>query len=232
MEIIKTVNLCKKYSDGDKELYAIYNINLKIEKGEYIAITGKSGSGKSTLLNILGGIDEPSSGRVVINNEEIYKFKDKDLTRFRRKNIGFVYQFFNLIPMLTARENIVLPALFDGKVLSNKKIKEIFKTLRLSGKEDVLPNDLSGGQQQRVAIGRALINKPKILLADEPTGNLDSKTGIQIIKLLEFYNRKYKQTIVMVTHDLNLAKRADRIIEISDGKIIKDIKNDKALFKK
>ena len=232
MEIIKTVNLCKKYNDGDKELYAIYNINLKIEKGEYIAITGKSGSGKSTLLNILGGIDEPSSGRVVINNEEIYKFKDKDLTRFRRKNIGFVYQFFNLIPMLTARENIVLPALFDGKVLSNKKIKEIFKTLRLSGKEDVLPNDLSGGQQQRVVIGRALINKPKILLADEPTGNLDSKTGIQIIKLLEFYNRKYKQTIVMVTHDLNLAKRADRIIEISDGKIIKDIKNDKALFKK
>ena len=198
-----------------------------MKKGEFIAIVGKSGSGKSTLLHLLGGLDLPSQGTVIINNQDIYTMSDKDLTVFRRKYIGFIYQFYNLIPALTVKENIVLPALFDGRKVSEEKIDELVKNLGLLNKKDVFPNDLSGGQQQRVAIGRALINKPKIILADEPTGNLDTKNSKHIMKLLEFYNKKYKQTIIMVTHDMSLARRADRIITMLDGKIIKDESNDR-----
>ena len=176
---------------------------------------------------MLGGLDNPSSGSVIINNQDIYKMSDKNLTVFRRKYIGIIYQFYNLIPVLNVKENIMLPALFDGRSISDKKLNDMLKKLGLLNKIDTYPNDLSGGQQQRVAIGRALINHPKILLADEPTGNLDIRNSKHVMKLLEFYNKKYRQTIIMVTHDMSLAKRASRIITMSDGKIIKDERNDK-----
>ncbi len=227
MEILNVKKLCKSYGKGENEFLALNNISFKVKKGEFIAIVGKSGSGKSTLLHLLGGLDLPSQGTVIINNQDIYTMSDKDLTVFRRKYIGFIYQFYNLIPALTVKENIVLPALFDGRKVSEEKIDELVKNLGLLNKKDVFPNDLSGGQQQRVAIGRALINKPKIILADEPTGNLDTKNSKHIMKLLEFYNKKYKQTIIMVTHDMSLARRADRIITMLDGKIIKDESNDR-----
>ena len=229
MEILNVQNLSKKYGKGENATLALNNISFKVNKGEFVAITGKSGSGKSTLLNILGGLDIPTSGDIIINNQNIYKMSDKDLTVFRRKYIGFVFQFYNLVPALTVKENILLPALFDGRVISDEKFNKIIKSLTLTGKENFFPNDLSGGQQQRCAIGRAIINNPKILLADEPTGNLDSRSSKNVMKLLEFYNKKYKQTIIMVTHDMSLAQKAKRIITISDGKIIKDEKNN---FKK
>ena len=227
MEILNVSNLCKIYGKGENEFLALNNISIKVKKGEFIAIVGKSGSGKSTLLHLLGGLDKPDRGNVIINNQDIYKMNDKELTVFRRKYIGFVYQFYNLIPALTVKENILLPALFDGRKISDKKLEELVKKLGLINKMDAYPNDLSGGQQQRVAIGRALINHPKIILADEPTGNLDTRSTKHIIKLLEYYNKKYRQTIIMVTHDLSLAKRASRIITMRDGKIIKDETNDK-----
>ena len=229
MEILNVQNLSKKYGKGENATLALNNISFKVNKGEFVAITGKSGSGKSTLLNILGGLDIPTSGDIIINNQNIYKMSDKDLTVFRRKYIGFVFQFYNLVPALTVKENILLPSLFDGRVISDEKFNKIIKSLALTGKENFFPNDLSGGQQQRCAIGRAIINNPKILLADEPTGNLDSRSSKNVMKLLEFYNKKYKQTIIMVTHDMSLAQKAKRIITISDGKIIKDEKNN---FKK
>ena len=229
MEILNVQNLSKKYGKGENATLALNNISFKVNKGEFVSITGKSGSGKSTLLNILGGLDIPTSGDIIINNQNIYKMSDKDLTVFRRKYIGFVFQFYNLVPALTVKENILLPALFDGRVISDEKFNKIIKSLALTGKENFFPNDLSGGQQQRCAIGRAIINNPKILLADEPTGNLDSRSSKNVMKLLEFYNKKYKQTIIMVTHDMSLAQKAKRIITISDGKIIKDEKNN---FKK
>lgn len=229
MEILNVQNLSKKYGKGENATLALNNISFKVNKGEFVAITGKSGSGKSTLLNILGGLDIPTSGDIIINNQNIYKMSDKDLTVFRRKYIGFVFQFYNLVPALTVKENILLPALFDGRVISDEKFNKIIKSLALTGKENFFPNDLSGGQQQRCAIGRAIINNPKILLADEPTGNLDSRSSKNVMKLLEFYNKKYKQTIIMVTHDMSLAQKTKRIITISDGKIIKDEKNN---FKK
>ena len=231
MEILNVQNLSKKYGKGENATLALNNISFKVNKGEFVVITGKSGSGKSTLLNILGGLDIPTSGNVIINNQNIYNMSDKDLTIFRRKYIGFVFQFYNLVPSLTVKENILLPALFDGRVIGDEKFNKLIKSLGLTGKENFFPNDLSGGQQQRCAIGRAIINNPKILLADEPTGNLDSRSSKNVMKLLEFYNKKYKQTIIMVTHDMSLAQRAKRIITISDGKIIKDEKN-KTYFKK
>lgn len=227
MEILNVKKLSKKYGKGENEFLALNNVSFKVQKGEFIVIVGKSGSGKSTLLHLLGGLDKPSSGSVFINNQDIYKMSDKNLTVFRRKYIGIIYQFYNLIPVLSVKENILLPALFDGRNISDKKINDMLKSLGLLNKADAYPNDLSGGQQQRVAIGRALINHPKILLADEPTGNLDSRNSKHVMKLLEFYNKKYRQTIIMVTHDMSLAKRASRIITMSDGKIIKDEKNDK-----
>ena len=227
MEILNVKKLSKKYGKGENEFLALNNVSFKVQKGEFIVIVGKSGSGKSTLLHLLGGLDKPSLGSVFINNQDIYKMSDKNLTVFRRKYIGIIYQFYNLIPVLSVKENILLPALFDGRNISDKKINDMLKSLGLLNKADAYPNDLSGGQQQRVAIGRALINHPKILLADEPTGNLDSRNSKHVMKLLEFYNKKHRQTIIMVTHDMSLAKRASRIITMSDGKIIKDEKNDK-----
>lgn len=227
MEILNVKKLSKKYGKGENEFLALNNVSFKVQKGEFIAVVGKSGSGKSTLLHLLGGLDNPSSGSVIINNQDIYKMSDKNLTVFRRKYIGIIYQFYNLIPVLNVKENIMLPALFDGRSISDKKLNDMLKKLGLLNKIDTYPNDLSGGQQQRVAIGRALINHPKILLADEPTGNLDIRNSKHVMKLLEFYNKKYRQTIIMVTHDMSLAKRASRIITMSDGKIIKDERNDK-----
>ena len=225
MEILNVKNLSKKYINGKNEFWALKNINFKVNKGEFVMVTGKSGSGKSTLLHLLAGLDNPTSGLVRINNQNIYDLSDKEMTIFRRKYIGVIYQFYNLIPVLNVRENIILPALFDGKMISDSQVLELLSSLGLLDKADMFPNDLSGGQQQRVAIGRALINKPKILLADEPTGNLDSKNSRAVMKLLQFYNKKFKQTIIMVTHDYSLVKWADRVIVIGDGKIIKDEKN-------
>lgn len=222
MEILKVSNLSKKYGSGENQFYALKDINLSVKKGEFVAITGKSGSGKSTLLHLLAGLDSPSDGEVIINNQNIYSLKEKDLTIFRRKNIGVIYQFYNLLPMMSVKENILLPRLLDGRKVSDKIFNNLVRTLGLSKRLDFMPNDLSGGQQQRCAIGRALINKPKILFADEPTGNLDSKNSLRIMKLLEYYNKKFKQTIIMVTHDDTLAKRCDRNIVMKDGKIISD----------
>ena len=228
MEILNVQNLSKKYGKGENEFWALKDICFKVQKGEFIAIVGKSGSGKSTLLNLLGGLDTASEGTIIINNQDIYKMNDKEMTAFRRKYIGIIYQFYNLIPVLSVKENILLPSLFDGRKFNKKRFMTLVKTLALSDKLNAFPNDLSGGQQQRTAIGRALINRPKIVLADEPTGNLDSKNSKQVMRLLELYNRKYKQTIIMVTHDMSLAKKASRIITMADGKIIKDEKNVKS----
>lgn len=222
MEILKVENLSKKYGTKDNELYALKDINLSVNKGEFVMITGKSGSGKSTLLHILSGLDNPSNGIVVINNQNIYELNDNDLTVFRRKNIGVIYQFYNLIPTLNVIENITLPLKLDKKKISEKRLKIIIKTLDLQGKEESSVNELSGGQMQRCAIGRAIINRPKILFADEPTGNLDSVNASKVIKLLMNYNKKYKQTIIMVTHDNALAKKGTRNIVIKDGRIIRD----------
>lgn len=232
MEIINTKDLGKKYLNGEEEFMAVSGVNLKVQKGEFVIILGKSGCGKSTLLHMLGGLDKPSTGNVFINNTDIYKLSDKNLTIFRRKYIGFIYQFFNLIPSLTVYENIVLPALFDGRRIDEVKLDNLLKTLDVLEKKDFLPNDLSGGQQQRVAIGRAVINKPKIILADEPTGNLDSRSSNKLMKLLAFYNKKFKQTIIMVTHDEELVKWGTRVITMADGKIIKDEKIVKNTSKK
>ena len=227
MEILNVKKLCKTYGKDKNKFLALNDVSIRVKKGEFIAIVGKSGSGKSTLLHLLGGLDKPSSGSVIINNQDIYNMSDKDLTVFRRKYIGIVYQFYNLIPALNVKENILLPALFDGRNISDKKLNDLVKSLGLVNKLEFYPNDLSGGEQQRTAIGRALINHPKLLLADEPTGNLDSRNSKYVMKLLEFYNKKYRQTIIMVTHDMGLAKRASRIITMHDGKIIKDEINDK-----
>lgn len=225
MEILKCKNLSKIYGFGDNQVYALRNVNLSIKKGEFVAIKGRSGSGKSTLLHLFAGIDTPSNGEVIINNKNIYKMKDRELTVFRRKNIGVIYQFYNLIPTLTIKENILLPRILDKRDIDNKIFNKLVKKLGVNYKLDFLPNDLSGGEQQRCAIGRALINRPKILFADEPTGNLDSKNSLKIMNLLKFYNKKYKQTIVMVTHDDYLASLCDRIITVKDGMIISDKKN-------
>ena len=228
MEMLNVKNLSKKYVNGTYEFWALNNINFKVNKGEFVAIIGPSGCGKSTLLHLLAGLDSPSSGSVYINNQNIYEFSDKELTVFRRKYIGVIYQFYNLVPVLSVKENILLPALFDGRKVNDKRIHDLIKSLGLTNKENMFPNDLSGGQQQRVAIGRALINKPKILFCDEPTGNLDSKNTNYVMKLLRFCNKRFKQTIIMVTHDLSLAKKADRVIEMCDGMIIKDEYSDRS----
>ena len=225
MEILRCSNLCKTYGFKDNKVNALKNINLTIKKGEFVAIKGKSGSGKSTLLHLLAGIDDPSGGDVIINNKNIYKMSNRELTIFRRKNIGVIYQFYNLIPNLTIKENILLPRILDNKSIDDKVFNTLVRKLGISNKLDFFPNDLSGGEQQRSAIGRALINRPKILFADEPTGNLDSKNTLKIMKLLKYYNKRYKQTIVMVTHDDYLASLCDRIITVKDGEIVSDKKN-------
>ena len=220
MEIVKVENLVKKYGKDENEVIAVNNVSFTVEKGEFVAIVGSSGSGKSTLLHLIGGVDRPTSGKVFINGKDIYSLKDDELAIFRRREVGLVYQFYNLIPILNVVENITLPLELDKIQIEKDKLDELLKVLGLENRKDHLPNQLSGGQQQRVAIGRSLICNPSVILADEPTGNLDSNASEEIIKLLKESNKKYNQTIIMITHNLEIAKMADRIIKIEDGKIV------------
>ena len=222
MEILKVENLDKSYGKGEAKVDALKNINLSINKGEFVAIVGPSGSGKSTLLHLIGGVDKPTSGKVYINNVDIYSLKEKDLSIFRRRNVGLIYQFYNLIPVLSAKENILLPAELDNRKIDKEYLDDLLKTLGLKERENHLPNELSGGQQQRTSIGRALINRPEVILADEPTGNLDSKNSKEVLELLKLSVKKYNQTLIMITHDLNIALQADRVITIEDGIIKSD----------
>lgn len=222
MEILKTIDLCKSYGNTSTRVEALKNINLSINQGEFVAIVGASGSGKSTLLHLLGGIDKPTFGTVMLDDIDIYSLKEKKLSILRRRKIGFIFQFYNLIPVLTAEENIIMPLLLDNKKQDKEYIEELIKLLDLSHRRHHLPSQLSGGQQQRVSIGRSLAYKPSIILADEPTGNLDSKNSKEIIELLKYSVKKYNQTLVIITHDLNIAKQADRIITMEDGLIVKD----------
>ena len=224
MEILKVENLTKIYGKGDTKVVALDNVSFSVEKGEFVAIVGASGSGKSTLLHLLGGVDHPTSGEIIIDGENIYKLNENNLAIFRRRQVGLIYQFYNLIPILNVEENITLPILLDGRTPDKAYLKELIDILGLKNRINHLPNELSGGQQQRVSIGRALMNRPALLLADEPTGNLDSKASHDIMELLKMSNEKYKQTIIMITHDYNLALNANRIITIDDGKIISDEK--------
>ncbi|MCH1966188.1 ABC transporter ATP-binding protein [Paraclostridium sordellii] len=221
MEILRVENLTKSYGKGETKVDALKNINLSINKGEFVAIVGPSGSGKSTLLHLMGGVDRPTSGKVFINDVDIYSLKEKDLSIFRRRNVGLIYQFYNLIPVLSAKENILLPAELDNRKIDKEYLNDLLKTLGLKERENHLPNELSGGQQQRTSIGRALINRPSIVLADEPTGNLDSKNSKEVLELLKLSVKRYNQTLIMITHDTNIALQADRVITIEDG-IIKD----------
>lgn len=218
--ILRTEKLCKFYGEGESEVRAIDNTDIEIKKGEFVAIVGKSGSGKSTLLHMLGGLDIPTSGKVFIGNKDIFELKEEELAVFRRRKIGFIFQAFNLVASLNVWENIVLPMGLDGKEVDEAFIKDILNTLQLENKIENLPNTLSGGQQQRVAIARAIASKPDIILADEPTGNLDSKTGDEVISLLKMSAKKYGQTLVVITHDEEIAQMADRIIVIEDGKVV------------
>ena len=222
MKILEIKNLCKTYGKGETAVKALDNVSFSVEKGEFVAIIGPSGSGKSTLLHILGGVDTPTSGSVVIDGTDISKLDETALAIFRRRQIGLIYQFYNLIPILTVEENMTLPLLLDGKKPDKAVIKELSKTLGLSQRMTFLPNQLSGGQQQRVSIGRALINNPALMLADEPTGNLDSRNSHEIIALLRRFNREHGQTVIIITHDESIALSADRTIAIVDGKIVKD----------
>lgn len=224
MEILKVENLVKQYGKGDTMVKAVDNTSFTVEKGEFVAIVGSSGSGKSTLLHIIGGVDRPTSGKVYVDGEDVFKLNENNLAIFRRRQVGLIYQFYNLIPILNVKENITLPILLDGKKVDEVYLNELVDTLGLSKRVNHLPNELSGGEQQRVSIGRALMNRPSILLADEPTGNLDSKNSKEIVDLLRLSNKKYKQTIIMITHDQGLALNADRIITIKDGKIVSDEK--------
>ncbi|WDV46170.1 ABC transporter ATP-binding protein [Clostridiaceae bacterium M8S5] len=232
MDILKTVDLCKSYGKGNNKIDAIKNMNLSVKQGEFVAIIGPSGSGKSTLLHLLGGVDRPTSGKVIIDGEDIYNYKEKQLAIFRRRKVGFIFQFYNLIPVLTARENIELPLLMDNKKIDKAYINDLMNILGLENRKKHLPSELSGGQQQRVSIGRALAYKPSIILADEPTGNLDSKNSREIIDLLKLSVRRYHQTLIIITHDLNIASQADRIISINDGIITNEevMDNEKHLF--
>lgn len=222
MALIEVKNLSKIYGSGEAEVKALKNINLNIEQGEFVAIVGPSGSGKSTLLHLLGGVDKPSSGEVIIKGESIYKLKEKELSILRRRKLGFVFQFFNLIPVLTAEENIEMPVLLDNGKIDKNYMNELLKLLGLEERRNHHPSELSGGQQQRVSIGRALANKPSIILADEPTGNLDSKNSKEVLELLKYCAKKYNQTLILITHDIDIAKSADRVITIEDGQITTD----------
>lgn len=222
MTLIEVKNLNKIYGSGEAEVKALKNINLNIEQGEFVAIVGQYGSGKSTLLHLIGGVDIPSSGEVIIDGKNIYKLKEKELSILRRRKLGFIFQFFNLIPVLTAQENIEMPVLLDNEKIDKKYMNELLRILGLEERKNNYPSQLSGGQQQRVSIGRALANKPSIILADEPTGNLDSKNSKEVLELLKYCAKKYNQTLILITHDINIAKSADRVITIEDGEIISD----------
>ena len=222
MEILSVKNLTKVYGKGETAVYALKNVSFSVKKGEFVAIIGPSGSGKSTLLHILGGVDKPTSGNVYMDGTDVYAQNDEQLAIFRRRQVGLIYQFYNLIPVLNVTENITLPVLMDGQKVNKERLEELLEVLKLKERKTHLPNQLSGGQQQRVSIGRALMNAPAVVLADEPTGNLDSKNSQEIVELLKFSNKKYNQTLIMITHDENIALQADRIIAIEDGEIIRD----------
>lgn len=222
MEIVRIENLNKSYGKGNTKVDALKRVNLTIEQGEFVAVVGPSGSGKSTLLHLLGGVDSPTGGKVYVDGVDIYGLSEKELAIFRRRKVGFIFQFYNLVPVLTAEENILLPLLLDSKKVNKKHVEELIDILGLQERRDHLPNELSGGQQQRVSIGRALAYNPSIVLADEPTGNLDSRNSKEIIDLLRISVRKYNQTLILITHDLNIANQADRIVTIEDGVIVRD----------
>lgn len=223
MKILNVENLTKIYGKNTTKVVALDNVSFSVEKGEFVAIVGASGSGKSTLLHLIGGVDKPTSGKVYIDGNDIYSFDDDKLAIFRRRQVGLIYQFYNLIPVLDVEENITLPINLDNRKVDKNYLDNLIKTLGLEKRRHHLPNELSGGQQQRTSIGRALITNPTIILADEPTGNLDSKSSDEIVELLRKSNREYKQTIIMITHNMEIAKCADRIIEIEDGKIIREV---------
>lgn len=223
MQILRVENLCKQYGKGENKVIALNNVSFKVNKGEFVAIVGASGSGKSTLLHLIGGVDRPTSGKVFIDGKDIYKFNDDELAIFRRRQVGLIYQFYNLIPILDVEENITLPLDLDNRNVNKQKLNELIKELGLENRKKHLPNELSGGQQQRTSIGRAIITNPAIILADEPTGNLDSKASDEIVALLKKSNKDYKQTIIMITHNMEIAKIADRVIKIEDGKIAGEV---------
>ena len=222
MEILRIQNLTKIYGSGDTEVRALNNVSFSVQKGEFVAIVGPSGSGKSTLLHILGGVDRPTDGKVFLEGNDIYALNENNLAVFRRRQIGLIYQFYNLIPVLNVEENITLPLLLDGRKVDRAYLQKLIDTLGIAERLTHLPNQLSGGQQQRVSIGRALVNNPAIVLADEPTGNLDSKNSAEIVELLKYFNRENRQTLIIITHDERIALQADRIIAIEDGRIARD----------
>ena len=222
MEILKVENLSKTYGKGENKVKALDNVSFTVQKGEFVAIIGPSGSWKSTLLHILGGVDKPTSGKVFMDGKDVYTQNDTQLAIFRRREVGLIYQFYNLIPVLNVSENITLPVLMDGRKVNQERLEELLNILQIKGRESHLPNQLSGGQQQRVSIGRALMNSPALMLADEPTGNLDSKNSQDIVELLKNSNKMYNQTLIIITHDENIALQADRIIAIEDGRITRD----------
>ena len=222
MEIMRVENLTKVYGKGENEVRALDGVSFSVEKGEFVAVIGPSGSGKSTLLHILGGVDRPTGGKVFMDGKDVYAQNEEQLAIFRRRQVGLIYQFYNLIPVLNVTENITLPVLMDGQKVNQNRLAELMTTLNLTGRENHLPNQLSGGQQQRVSIGRALMNAPAVVLADEPTGNLDSKSSREIVELLKVSNEKYGQTLLVITHDESIALQADRILSIEDGKITRD----------
>lgn len=222
MEILKVENLTKIYGSGNNRVTALDNISFSVEQGQFVAIIGPSGSGKSTLLHLLGGVDKPTGGKVYVNGTDVYAQNETQLAIFRRRQVGLIYQFYNLIPVLNVVENMTLPVLMDGRQVNNQRLNELLELLQLKDRQKHLPNQLSGGQQQRVSIGRALMNSPAVILADEPTGNLDSKNSREIVELLKSSNQKYNQTLIVITHDENIALQADRIIAIEDGRITRD----------
>ena len=222
MEILKVENLTKIYGAGNNEVRALDGISFTVEQGEFLAIIGPSGSGKSTLLHALGGVDRPTSGKVLMNGQDVYAQNEEQLAIFRRRHVGLIYQFYNLIPVLNVVENMSLPVRMDGRKVNEERLNELLKLLALEDRRNSLPNQLSGGQQQRVSIGRALMNAPEVVLADEPTGNLDSRNSREIVELLKVSNRKYNQTLIVITHDEQIALQADRVIAIEDGRIIRD----------
>ena len=222
MEILRVENLTKVYGKGENEVRALDGVSFSVEKGAFVAVIGPSGSGKSTLLHILGGVDRPTGGKIFMDGKDVYAQNEEQLAIFRRRQVGLIYQFYNLISVLNVTENITLPVLMDGQKVNQNRLAELMTTLNLTGRENHLPNQLSGGQQQRVSIGRALMNAPAVVLADEPTGNLDSKSSREIVELLKVSNEKYGQTLIVITHDESIALQADRILSIEDGKITRD----------
>ncbi|MDD6229109.1 MAG: ABC transporter ATP-binding protein [Lactimicrobium massiliense] len=224
MEILRTEDLTRIYGEGNNQTVALDHVSFSVDKGEFVAIVGSSGSGKSTLLHLLGAVDRPTSGKVYLNGQDVYANNEDQLAVFRRREVGIIYQFYNLIPVLNVVENMTLPVLMDGRKVDQNRLDELLRILQLSNRKYSLPNQLSGGQQQRVSIGRALMNMPAIVLADEPTGNLDSKNSQEIVSLLKYSNRTYEQTLIMITHDENIALQADRIMTIEDGRIVSDVR--------